>query len=335
MSKVWMALKILAGVALVAAVAVSAYVARTWDKVWDVPLPDLHATQDAASIARGEYLVFGPAHCVACHTSDVAEHDAFFAGGKRPALTGGFKLGLGPLGALYSKNLTPDPETGIGRYSDPQIARMLRHGVRPDGVASIPELMPFSNMSDQDIIDILSFLRSQPPVRKQIPANEWTMLGKVVKTFAPVAQPRLDGHPAKTAPPSEVTTARGEYIARGVANCAGCHTSFDLMTGRQVGPRFAGGTPMEPTLRRDVDPTLFFQPPNISPRVGGALMRFPDRATFVARFKVGGRKYEGSPMPWDEYSRMSENDIGAIYEFLHSLEPVGEPSLAEPTVKQE
>jgi mono/diheme cytochrome c family protein len=335
MSRVWMALKIFAGVTLVALVGVAAYVWRTWDKVWDVPSPELHATKDPESIARGEYLVFGPAHCVECHTANVEEYDAYYAGGPRPALTGGFKFVLGPLGSVYSKNITPDPETGIGRYSDPQVARMLRHSVRPDGKASISEFMPFSNMSDQDIVDILSFLRSQPPVRKEVPLNEWTTFGKVIKTFAPVAQPRLDGTPARIPPPSEATSARGEYLARGVANCAGCHTSFDLMTGRQTGPRFAGGGEMEPMLRKDVDPTVFFQPPNVTPRVGSALLRFPDRATFVARFKVGGRKYPGSPMPWESYSRMSENDIAAIYEFLHGLEPAGEPSLAEPTVKQE
>lgn len=334
MKTVWMVLKIAGGVLLVALVAVAGYVWRTWDKVWDVPTPELHATTDPAAIARGEALVFGPAHCVECHTASVDEYDRFFAGGARPSLTGGFKFALGPLGTVYSKNITPDPETGIGRYSDPQVARMLRHGVRPDGKASISEFMPFSNMSDADIVDILSFLRSQPPMRKENIQNEWSVLGKVIKSFSPVALPNMTGQPPKTPPPSEVTAARGEYLARGVANCSGCHTAFDLLTGRQVGPRFAGGTPMEPALRGGVDPTVFFQPPNLTPKVGSALLRFPDRATFIARFKVGGRKYQGSPMPWEAYSRMSENDIGAIYEFLHGLQPEGEPSLGEPTVKQ-
>lgn len=327
-------LKIAGGVLLVAAVALAGYVSVTWNKVWDVPAPELHATTDPDSIARGEYLVFGPAHCVECHTANIEEYDRFFSGGPRPALTGGFKFALGPLGTVYSKNITTDPETGIGRYSDPQVARMLRHAVRPDGMASISEFMPFSNMSDQDLIDILSFLRTQPPVRNAVPANEWTLFGKVIKSFAPVALPKLDGRPMKVAPAQEVTTQRGEYLARGVANCAGCHTPFNLMTGAATGPRFSGGTPMEPALREGVDPTVFYQPPNLTPRVGSALLRFPDRATFVARFKVGGRKYPGSPMPWEAYSRMSDTDIGALYEFLHTLPPEGEPSLGEPTIKQ-
>ena len=131
----------IAGIFIVVLVAAFAlYVARTWDRVYASPLPDdIRPSTDPATIARGEYLVYGPAHCVECHTASVEEYDKFFTGGPRPALTGGFQFALGPLGTLYSKNLTPDPETGIGRYTDGQVARMLRHNVRPDGRASITE----------------------------------------------------------------------------------------------------------------------------------------------------------------------------------------------------
>jgi hypothetical protein len=122
-----------AGIVLLASVlALAIFVSVTWNKDWDVPAPNLHASTDPALIESGEYLVYGPAHCVECHVSNLAEYDRFYETGTPPAMSGGYKFPIGPLGMLYSKNITPDPETGIGRYTDPQIARMLRHGVRPD-----------------------------------------------------------------------------------------------------------------------------------------------------------------------------------------------------------
>lgn len=327
----WLAL----GVVVVAAV-VAFYVVRNWDRDWNaVPLPDLHASSEPAVIARGEYLVRGPAHCVECH---VADFDAYVeaATSEGPVtLTGGYRFGIGPLGTLYSKNLTPDKETGIGRYTDPQVARMLRHGVRPDGQASIPLLMPFGNMSDEDIVAVLSFLRAQPPVKNQVPDNQWTTVGKVMRTFVSAAKPNLDVHPPKVAPVSAPTVERGEYLARSVANCGGCHTSFNEMTGAPTAPTFSGGNVMEPSSDEEADPTLWFTPPNITPQHGSALLRFPDRATFVARFKVGGRKYPGSPMPWEGFSRMTPDDIGAIYEFLHTQPASGQKAPEDPRTKQQ
>jgi hypothetical protein len=71
-----------------------------------------------------------------------ADNDTFAEFGVFPALTGGFEFPAPPLGLLRSKNITPDRETRIGRYSDPQIARMLRYAVRSDGQASVLPLMP-------------------------------------------------------------------------------------------------------------------------------------------------------------------------------------------------
>jgi mono/diheme cytochrome c family protein len=327
-------LRLVAVVLAVVVIGVGLYVWRTWDKTWDVPMPDLHASTDPAVIAKGEYIVFGPAHCVECHVSSSEAYQRYVTTGERPPISGGSAFPIGPLGTLYSKNLTPDAETGIGRYSDPQIARMMRHGVRPDGKASIPQLMPFGDMSDDDVVAVMSFLRAQPPVRNAVRPNEWTLLGKVMKSFVSAAKPRVDVHPPKVAPPSRPTPERGEYLARSVADCVGCHTSFDQMTGAATGPAFSGGNVMEPSALPGVDVSLWFKPPNITPLAGSALMRFPDRDTFVARFKNGGRKYEGSPMPWEAFSRLTPEDVGAVYEFLHRLPAAGQPAPEDPRVKQ-
>lgn len=323
-------------VMLVSGTALALYVARNWDRSWnDVPAPDLHASTDPEVIARGEYLVTGPAHCTECHLGDFETFQHFYDEDGRLPLSGGNVFSLGPLGTLYSKNLTPDPETGIGRYSDPQIARMLRHGVRPDGQASIPLLMPFGNMSDDDVVAVLSFLRAQAPVRNVVPENQWTLLGKIMRTFVAAARPNLDVHPSRTAPVQAATLARGEYVARSVANCGGCHTAFNELTGVPTAPSFSGGNTMEPAAQKGADRALWFNPPNITPHEGSALMKFPDRATFVARFQVGGRHYDGSPMPWEAFGRMAPDDVGALYEFLHAQAASGSAAPEDPRVRQQ
>src|SRR4051812_13407468 len=84
------------------------------DRVWSAPYPDLHASADAAKIERGRYLALGPAHCVSCH-GDSRETSAA-ATGSEVALSGGFVFDIPP-GKFWSRNLTPDLETGIGGLS--------------------------------------------------------------------------------------------------------------------------------------------------------------------------------------------------------------------------
>ena len=324
----WVGLLALAGCCVL-----TAFVWRTWDRTWDAPLPDLHASADPALVARGEYLVFGPAHCVECHSASSEAFERFAETGERPPLVGGQRFAAAPLGAIYSQNITPDLETGIGRYSDAQIARMLRYAVRADGRASVRPLMQYADMSDADLVAILSFLRSQRPVQHLVPPNEWSLVGKIVKSLAPTFKPRTEVHATPTPPPAAPTPARGEYLARAVGNCSGCHSPLDQLTFALNGPEFSGGAPIEPRSLPSIDRTMWFRPPNLTPLQGSALLRFPDRATWVARFQKGGRKYPASPMPWDCFSRMTAEDAGALYEFFRTLSPAGEPSPEDPQVK--
>src|SRR3954468_701717 len=328
-------LRIAKAAAIVLAVGLGAaglYVARAWDRVWNVPEPNLHASLDPEVIARGEYLVYGPAHCVECHVGSAEEIERAGARGARPALTGGMKFAAEPLGVIWSKNITPDAETGIGRYTDGQIARMLRSSVRPDGRASVQLLMPYGDMSDADIVAVLSFLRAQPAVSHRVPENEWSLIGEAVKSFAPVFQPRTEVHPAGQ-PPQGPTPERGEYLARSVANCAACHTARNPVSFAAVRPEFAGGNEMEPAERAGVDRSVWFRTPNLTPASGSALSKFPDRDTFIARFQRGGRQHPGSPMPWEAFGTMSAEDLGALYEFLHTLQPQNGPT-GDPTFRK-
>lgn len=314
-------------------VGVGLYVVRTWDRVYAAPLQDdIHATTDPGIIARGEYLAYGPAHCIECHGS--ADALARLADGEKVPLSGGLRLAMGPLGAIYAQNLTPDKETGIGRFSDAEIARMMRWAVRPNGRATVEPLMPFGNMSQDDLIALISFLRSQKPVRNEVPPNEWTTMGKVVKSVSTVFKPRETITPPAIAPASQPTKERGEYLARYVSNCVGCHTPRNQNTFAATGPDFSGGFETDPMAGPGVDPNIWYRTPNITPKEGSALMKFPDRATWVARFQRGGRQYAGSVMPWEAFARMSAEDLGALYEFLHSLAPQDGPS-GDPQVRKQ
>lgn len=326
-------LKLVLLIVLIAGAGFALFVWRTWDRVYDeYPTPNVRASSDPAVIARGEYLVYGPAHCVECHTSSSTDL-LKIANNEKVALKGGAKFAAPPLGVIYSKNLTPDQETGIGRYTDGQIARMMRYNIRPDGRASVRPLMPFHNMSDDDMVAIISFLRSQQPVRNAVPPNEFTLIGKVVRSISDTFKPREEINPPHTAPESKPTKERGEYLAKYVANCAGCHTPRDPMTFAATGPEFSGGFEMEPAALPGADRQTWYRTPNITPLKGSALMKFPDRATFVARFRNGGRQQAGSPMPWEPFSRMTPDDLGAIYEFLHSL-PAENGFMGEVTFKK-
>jgi hypothetical protein len=106
-----------------------------WTRTFDAPYPDIHATRDPVVIARGEYLAYGPAACAYCHVPK-SEWTRLDAGDALPL--SGLHLFRLPMGDLYSANLTPDGATGVGRRTDGELARILRHGVRADGRAAFP-----------------------------------------------------------------------------------------------------------------------------------------------------------------------------------------------------
>ncbi|MFI5324974.1 MAG: cytochrome c [Candidatus Rokuibacteriota bacterium] len=177
-----------------------------------VAASDAAAQTTREQIARGKY-VFGAAAGCGCHT--VA---------KQPLNAGGRKYD-GPFGTVYSSNITPDPTTGIGKWTDEQIITATRLGRRPNGERLIPvhPYTVFNGMTEQDLKDVVVYLRSVPPVNRATPAKkisvplfESVFLPAWLATFAAVETP------PKSAAISGV--ARGEYLTRAVAHCGECHT---------------------------------------------------------------------------------------------------------------
>jgi mono/diheme cytochrome c family protein len=303
----------LALIVIVAGLVLTVFVRQ--NKTYEAPLPELAAVSDSSMIARGKYLVYGPAHCSGCH-SPLSNWEAIAAGAELP-LEGGFEFHL-PLGTVYPANLTPH-ETGIGKMTDQQIVRALRYGVGHDGRALI-DIMPFHNLSDEDMIAVLSFLRSQPAVERATPKNEWNFLGKAVYAFAIVpVGPEGSGEVAKSVTPDS-TAAYGEYLANYVANCRGCHTNRDLKTGAYIGEYYSGGFVMPSA----VHPGMACVTPNLTPDPETGHITEWSEEKFIERFR-SGRVIPSSEMPWEQFQRMSDQDLKAIYRYIQTLKPVKNP----------
>ena len=300
-----------AGLVATAMVGLFVLVLVRWDRTFDAPYPAIQASTDSAVIARGRYLAYGPAHCASCH---VAPADtAALRAGAEPPLAGGHVFAIPP-GNFYVRNLTPDSATGIGRRSDAELARILRHGVRADGRAAMP-FMTAQQASDEDLVALISFLRSQPPVRNAVPDHEPTLLGKAVLAFAITPTGATSAPPAAT--PQGATVERGDYLANGLAACVGCHTARNMMTGEFTGPAFAGGAVFEVAG----DPTRELVTPNLTADTAtGRIARWSED-DFVARFRAPAAMPE-TIMPWAFFGKMSDEDLRAIYRYLRSLPPV-------------
>ncbi|MBL7965198.1 MAG: c-type cytochrome [Flavobacteriales bacterium] len=303
-------LKWTGGVLLVLVGGFVALVYARHDRTFDAPYPEITASTDSAVIARGEYLVNGPAHCTGCHTDNANE--AAYMRGEEVPMHGGYDFVL-PLGHVYSRNITNHPQYGVGRLSDAEIARTLRYGVGSDGRA-IFDFMPFYMLSDADLQAVISYLRTVPPDDHQPPDHTFGFMGKAVKAFLIKPMGPLDKERPKYVRP-DTTVEYGAYLANSVANCDGCHTARDLVTGAYVGPRFAGWQGME-GMRGD-----YYNTPNLTPDPTTGHMAEWTFETFQKRFRAGPA-YETSPMPWVNFARFSDEDLKAIWAYLQTLPPV-------------
>lgn len=275
---------------------------------YDAPYPKITASTDTAVIARGRHLVLGPGHCVDCH-STIQNVDSVIKLGQDPALSGGHLFDL-PFGKFYSRNLTPDMETGIGALSDGEIARVLRYSVKKNGESVLP-FMPFQNMSDEDLTAVISYLRAQKPVRNAVPDHDYNLMGKAIKAF--LIKPVGPSEPIKSAVWRDTTAEYGKHLVMAVANCNECHTKRDAI-GAYVGKPLAGGT----EFKEEGKPTLIT--PNLTPHPSGRIYGW-SQETFIQRFRMG-KTIPYSHMPWASYGRMTDDELKAIYNYLRTLEPV-------------
>jgi mono/diheme cytochrome c family protein len=285
--------------------------------VSDDPIP---ATPERLS--RGSYLVNQVLACGACHTgrangnvlTDPERPDAFLAGGNRYA--------AGSMGTLWVANITADPETGVGRWKDDELLRLLRDGVARDGRFLLPA-MPFAayqHLSDDDARAVVTYLRTVPPHRQEKPpiANDLSFMAKLM--FKAVGVQMHEPIAGVTAPDPANRLEHGRYLVR-IAACGECHSRGQKGPRAENDPLYLAGSdvPFEDAGLGKVYARNLASDPETG------LGRF-DAVAIKQAIRSGSRldgKRMAAPMSTltRHYSAMTDADLDAIVTFLKSLPP--------------
>jgi mono/diheme cytochrome c family protein len=270
------------------------------------------AEPSAETIARGKTMAEA-ADCAGCHTADPSKP---FAGGRRIDT---------PFGAIYSANLTPDRDTGIGAWSDDEFLRALRYGIGRDGSRYYPAFPypNFTKMIRDDIFAIRAYLATLPPVHNTRPPPQlrWPLNYRVVMR----AWNYLFFRPGIFEPDQSKSTAwnRGGYLVTGAAHCGACHTPKNIFGADRRGQSFGGG-----------QVAGWF-----APRLDGAArsgLKSWSADDIVEYLSSGrnGKSHADGPMAEvvvDSTSKMSDGDIRAIAVYLKDLSAgAPEPEVTPP-----
>jgi len=227
---------LLAAIAVAAAAVLAMIAAGRLDRRYRAPTPAIARATAADELARGARLY--RIACAACHTQPGAEHSCGAAIPNFPAT----------FGTIVSSNLTRDPVRGIGARSDGEIARLLRHGVMPDGRYS--RTMPRARLlGDQDIAALLGFMRSDDPLfapcAEETPAAHLSLVGRIALALLGPKAPAGDGDfdPAPAPVPARTASAAyGRYLATAIYGCVGCHTDgLDDVEAKLASPLLLAG----------------------------------------------------------------------------------------------
>jgi mono/diheme cytochrome c family protein len=257
-------------------------------------------------VDRGRYLVEVTAFCGVCHTTRGPDNrmrpDMNLAGG-RVLAERGFRAVV--------PNITPDPETGIGRWSDAEIATAIREGRRSDGTLIGPP-MPielYRGLSDRDLGAMVAYLRTVPPVRNAVTERS---------TYPFPLEPHGPPVVSVPDPPENDPVARGAYLAGPVMHCIDCHTPPLAGDRRDWSRTGAAGVPFE-------GPWGVAVAANITPDPEHGIGRWTD-AQIIAAITQGvsadGRRLAppmGGRAP--VYARMAERDLRDLIAYLRSLPP--------------
>jgi mono/diheme cytochrome c family protein len=265
--------------------------------------PTAQARADAAKLERGRKLMDGIVACGNCHVQRGPQGQPLFEKG----LSGGFVIIDAPEMRVVVPNITPDADTGIGRWTDAQLRKAIREGVRPDGSIIGPP-MPiedYRHMSDADVDAIVAYLRAQPAVsaaqpksvyRIPLPPNYGPPLGKV------------------SAPPTSNKRRYGEYLVR-IGHCMECHTPR-TPKGELVKAKLgAGGQVIEGPWGKSVAR-------NLTPHESG-LKGWTDAE--IARAIRTGVRRDGTPlkppMAFGFYKNIDDAEMAAVIAYLRTLKP--------------
>ena len=285
--------------------------------------PQANSKEDSVKkvIARGEYLANHVAPCLDCHSKrDFTK----FSGPIVPGTEGmggeefSDKLLPGVPGVIYAKNITSDPETGIGTWTDDEVMRAITQGINKKGDTLFP-IMPyvhFNHLAKEDLLAIVAYIRTLKPIKNKVPDRK-LMIPMSMAYPAPALQKSVD---ANMLPPESDVVKYGEYLVN-AAVCSDCHTpmvkgEFDFSR------MFAGGNTFTPG-------SFKVTTANITPDSATGLGAWNEER-FMNKFTVcreeKGYNYDpgksNTIMPIVTYAGMTDNDLKAIYAYLRTVKPV-------------
>jgi mono/diheme cytochrome c family protein len=315
MKKLLKAFALVTGAFLGVGIAGAAYLIARKPAV--APPWTVHVPMTPGRIARGQYL-YNLSDCDGCHSlRDFTRFGGPVVEGHRGEGVE-FPKEMGLPGRVFSRNITPDVETGLGAWTDGEKIRAIREGISRDGSMLFP-MMPyaaFRKMSDDDVMALVAYLNTLPPVRHEVPRSEIAFPVSVLSKSAP--------QPAGHVPAVDASdrAAHGEYLVT-LAGCAGCHTESEKGA-PTPGAQFAGG-------ERFRVPGAVVASANITPDPQTGIGRWTEQ-DFVDKFHQY-REYaeKGAPhsasenftiMPWLSLSRLDAGDLRAIYHHLRRQKPV-------------
>src|ERR1700757_2537885 len=268
------------------------------------------AMRRASLVERGKYLTEA-ADCGVCHT---APGDKEYAGGFA------FKL---PFGTMYSTNITPDPETGIGKYTDQEFLDAMHRGIRRDGARLYPA-MPYTSytyVTDADALAIKAYLFSLAPVRSVPPEN--TLLFPFNQRWAMTFWSLVFNRDTRFQPDTSQSLKwnRGAYLAEALAHCGECDTPRNIGFALHNRPKFAGA------------PVDGWRPFNISSYKARGLGGWTDEdiAFYLSSGHATGHGTASGPMGDavdHSFTKMAEADIEAMVPFLRSVPPSTTPDFS-------
>lgn len=260
------------------------------------------------AVERGEYVVRAAGGCT-CHINP--ELDELSLSGGRPIET--------PFGTIYGTNITPDPDTGIGGWSDEDFLKAMREGIGPDGTVYYPVFpyTSFTGMTDQDVLDMKAYLDTLEPVANENKEPEFGFPYSLRSSISVWRGLHFDAGRFEPDPDQTDEWNRGAYLSEALAHCGECHT-----------PRtFMGATDEDMYYAGSVDGPEGELAPNITPHeeTGIGSWSTPDITWFLqTSFKPNGDDAQGlmSELVTHGYQYLTEDDLNAIAVYLKSLEPI-------------
>lgn len=262
-------------------------------------------------IERGKYIFNSAAACVDCHS----EHDASTPDHpvKADMRGAGEIMPFTDLpGRIVASNITPDPQTGTGNWSDDQIVRAIREGIGYDGRALFP-MMPYEHyrkMSDEDVASVVVYMRSMPAVHHELPKTD--IIFPVKYLIRSVPEPVT----TPTGAPDRNNRAEWGGYAINMGGCIDCHTPVDDHHEPLPGFEFAGGQVFRGAWGSTPVST------NITPDASG--IGYYDEALFIQVLKTGyvkARKLDPL-MPVEQYSGLTDDDLKAMFAYMRTVKPV-------------